>query len=114
MQADFSSEKPNGDQRAAARFDTVLPVSVEGAEAWTRNISSTGIYFETDVAPEVGSLVNFTVEFTLQGKRNRLLCEGKVVRVDHGDERIGVAARLLTPFFAPAEELQGTRALQSA
>lgn len=95
------------DLRAAVRFDTEMPVRVDGAEAIARNISSNGIYFETDLRPVVGALVNLTIEFTLHGQRQRLECEGKVVRVDARDGRVGVAARLLAPFFAdPAPEAQ--------
>jgi hypothetical protein len=91
------------DQRAAARFDTSLPVRIEGCTGATHNISAHGVYFETDVQQRIGSLVNFTVEYTLQGQRHTLLCEGKVVRVEAQGDRIGVAARLVTPFFAEEE-----------
>ena len=95
------------DQRTAVRFDTGLPVQIEGSAGQTQNISAQGVYFETDVLQRVGSLVNFTVEFTLQGRKQRLLCEGKVVRVDVHDGRVGVAARLLAPIF---DEDQGAGA----
>jgi hypothetical protein len=93
----------NSDQRGAARFDTALPVYLAGTTGETHNISAQGVYFETDVRQEVGALVNFTLEFTLYGERHQLLCEGKVIRVDTGNGRIGVAARLVTPFFAETE-----------
>ena len=96
--------EPMQDQRASVRFDTVMPLDVQGIEGWTRNISSSGVYFETDASQEIGSLVNLKIEFTLEGKRHQLLCEGKVVRVDQQNDRIGVAARLLTPFFSSADE----------
>lgn len=85
--------------RADARFDTVLPIRIAGAPGEAHNVSTHGIYFETDVRQEVGSLVNFTVEFSLYGRKHRLLCEGKVVRVEQHGDRIGVAARLLAPLF---------------
>lgn len=91
------------EQRGAERFDTALPVSMAGATGATHNISAQGVYFETDVRQEVGSLVNFTLEFTLYGERHQLLCEGKVIRVDTDGDRVGVAARLVTPFFADTE-----------
>lgn len=87
------------DQRTNVRFDTGLPVSIEGAAGETHNVSAHGVYFETDVEQSVGSLVNFTVEFTLYGRKHRLLCEGKVVRVEPRGDRIGVATRLVAPFF---------------
>ena len=87
------------EQRRADRFDTGLPVRVGGGSGRTHNISAHGIYFETDTRQEPGSLVNFTVEFTLNGRTHRLLCEGKVVRVEPRGDRVGVAARLLAPLF---------------
>jgi hypothetical protein len=87
------------EQRRADRFETGLPVCLEGAAGQAHNISAQGIYFETDARQEPGSLVNFTVEFTLYGRKHRLLCEGKVVRVEPRGERVGIAARLLAPFF---------------
>jgi hypothetical protein len=91
--------KRSGEQRLAERFATAMPVIVDGAPGEMHNISTQGVYFETDVEQRVGALVNFTVEYTLHGRKHRLLCEGKVVRVDRQGERVGVAARLVAPFF---------------
>lgn len=92
------------DHRAAARFDTALEVDVEGLTARTRNISASGVYFETDADLPIGSVLNLSVQFTHGGRTHMLTCEGEVVRVTDADGRHGVAARLLTPFFAPEEE----------
>jgi len=93
------------EQRAAARFDANLPVAFRGASGETHNISAQGIYFETDVPQRVGELVNFSLEYTLRGRRHHLLCEAKVVRVDWRNGRVGVAARLVAPFFDGTEEV---------
>lgn len=92
------------DHRAAARFDTALAVDVEGVTARTRNISATGVYFETDADLPLGSLLNLNVQFTQGGRKHWLACEGTVVRVTHADGNHGVAASLLTSFFSPQEE----------
>lgn len=97
---------PDAEQRSAARFDTAMPVEIGGAPGRTQNISASGVYFETDVRRQIGELVNFTVEFTLHGQRHQLLCEGKVVRVDQQGGRIGVAAKLVTPFFGDVESVE--------
>jgi hypothetical protein len=99
-------QQRGSEQREAVRFDTHLPVRLEGDQGVSHNISTSGIYFETDVPHELGALVNFTVEFQLYGQRHRLLCEGKVVRVQAQGTRIGVAARLLAPFFAGQDQVQ--------
>ncbi|MDB5898804.1 MAG: hypothetical protein JWP41_2406 [Ramlibacter sp.] len=94
----------SSDQRNAVRFDTSMPVQIDGTAGHIQNISAHGVYFETDVQQRVGALVNFTVEFTLYGRKHTLLCEGKVIRVDQHGDRVGVAARLVAPFFDGAEQ----------
>ena len=91
------------DQRTAVRFDATMPVRIEGCGGETHNISAQGIYFETDLPQVAGALVNFTIEYQLYGRTYRLQCEGKVVRVEAQGERLGVAARLLAPFFEAEE-----------
>lgn len=92
------------DHRAAARFDTALAVDLAGLKAQARNISATGVYFETDVELPLGSLVNLNVQFTHGGRTHLVACEGKVVRVTHADGHHGIGAQLLTPFFSGEEE----------
>jgi hypothetical protein len=93
------------DQRSAVRFEASLPVALGGARGETHNISAHGIYFETDVQQRVGQLLNFSLEYTLHGRTHRLLCEGKVVRVEPQGRRVGVAARLVAPFFDGTEDI---------
>lgn len=91
------------EQRTAVRFDTHMPVHTTAGGGTMHNISAQGVYFETDVEPRQGALVNFSIEYRLQGRLHRLLCEGKVVRVEPHGSRIGVAARLVAPFFEGEE-----------
>jgi len=98
------------EQRAAVRFDTQMPVHTEHGAGTTQNISAQGIYFETDVKPHEGALVNFSIEYHLQGRTHQLLCEGKVVRVEPQGGRVGVAARLVAPFFDGDEAVAPAKA----
>jgi hypothetical protein len=91
------------DARTAARFDTRMPVRIARGQGTTHNISAQGVYFETDDPPPEGALVSFSVEYTLYGRKHRLLCEGKVVRVEPRGATVGVAARLVAPFFETEE-----------
>ncbi|GAC1604327.1 MAG: hypothetical protein NVS3B2_09770 [Ramlibacter sp.] len=91
------------DHRCCERFDTALAVDVEGLTARTRNISATGIYFETEVELPLGTVLNLQVQFTHGGVKHWLPCEGEVVRVTREQHHRVVAARLRTPFFAPPE-----------
>jgi hypothetical protein len=94
------SQPRGSEQRAAVRFDTHLPIRIDGAHGVAHNISNTGIYFETDAQQSPGQLVNVLVEYQAQGRKRQLQCEGQVLRVHRQDGRNAVAARLLSPFFA--------------
>jgi len=91
------------EQRGAVRFDTHTPVQTDHGAGVAQNISAQGVYFETDVEPRAGALVNFFIEYRLHGRKHRLLCEGKVVRVEPRGGRVGVAARLVAPLFDGVE-----------
>jgi hypothetical protein len=93
------------EQRASVRFDTRMPVQLAGGTGTTHNISARGVYFETDVQPASGALIDFTIEYHLRGRKHNLLCEGKVVRVEAQAGRIGVAARLIGPMFEREEDV---------
>jgi nitric oxide synthase oxygenase domain/subunit len=104
--ADLAAANNFSDHRAAERFETSLAVDVEGLSARTRNISATGVYFETDVELPLGAVLALNVQFTQGGRKHWLACEGTVVRVSQQDGQHGVAARLRTPFFGPEQEIQ--------
>ncbi|MFI4927806.1 MAG: PilZ domain-containing protein [Burkholderiales bacterium] len=93
------------EQRASVRFDTRMPVQLAGGTGTTHNISARGVYFETNVQPVSGALVDFTIEYHLRGRKHRLLCEGKVVRVEAQGGKTGVAARLIGPLFDGEEDV---------
>ena len=90
--------------RVAERFDAAVPLVVDGKAISTRNISDSGVYFETDLEQKIGSVVNLTLEFQLGGTRQRLECRAEVVRIDRINNRVGVAARLQEPLFSPVKE----------
>ena len=92
-------------ERGADRFTSALPVEIGGVQGLTRNISATGIYFETEAAQMPGSRVNFTVEMNTRGMKIKLVCQGKVVRVDHNGRVSGIAAKLESSFFSDATEV---------
>ena len=91
--------------RGADRFDTELPVDIGGIHGLTRNISATGVYFESEMAQEPGSRVHFTVEVNVRGEKLKLVCEGDVVRVGRNNGTSGIAARLVSSFFSDAAEV---------
>ena len=83
-----------------------LPVAVRAEEAIaeeaivsTRDISSSGVYFNFDSELEVGTTLEFVLTLpqeTTRGIPVQLKCMGKVVRVDRSgqDGPLGIAATI--------------------
>jgi hypothetical protein len=70
-----------------------------------RNISESGIFFETEHAFKPGAHITFAVVLgdPDAGGRFRVECSAKVVRVEPRGVRIGVAARILSYSIEPEE-----------
>lgn len=87
-------------RRSADRCISELPIEINGAQGITRNISATGVYFETTIEPAPGSKVQFTVDVMVEGEALKMVCSGEVVRVDHKEGTVGIAVKLANSFFA--------------
>ena len=83
-------------RRAQQRVSAVLPVKVEGRAAGvTRDISPSGIYFETDQEMADGGTIHFTLEFDNPSGKLLLECSGEIVRVEKAGGKVGVAAKIV-------------------
>ena len=83
------------EKRREERIAAVLPVRLNNAAGVTRDVSVTGIFFETDAVLAPGSSINFVVDIdTPRGKRI-LKCRGNIVRTETCDNRLGVAVKIL-------------------
>ena len=96
------------DKRRARRFSMTLPVAVKIEEitgqpkpVHTRDVSSSGVYFEFAAPLDVGTALEFVLtlpEQITKGSAVRIKCVGKVVRVDRGKSEeegsLGVAATI--------------------
>jgi len=95
-------------RRAQQRVSAVLPVSVDGHVAGvTRDISPSGIFFETDMEMANGSSIHFALEFDNPSGKLLLRCSGEVVRIEHSGGKIGVAAKIIE---SRMERLEGKEA----
>lgn len=81
------------DRRQAPRFRIAIPVELEGGRGTTRDVSLSGVYFETDQSFAPGEQINLALvlERVSPGRPVRLECEGRIVRVSRFDTQIGVA-----------------------
>ncbi len=93
------------EQRRSQRFQLTMPMTlVRGTRGEinkigeTRNVSSNGVFFVLSESIELGSLLEFVItlpeEITLAGAV-RLLCKGKVTRIEQQEDAlVGVAATI--------------------
>jgi hypothetical protein len=88
------------DPRSGDRYGIALPITLEGGEGETHDISETGVFFETEAEPQVGDRISLTMEYFLDGHEYHTRCEAQVVRVERVGRKVNVAARLLTPLHS--------------
>jgi hypothetical protein len=83
------------EKRSKERVSTRLPVNLGETAAITRNVSASGIFFETSASPDVGSLIDFSVELDSPNGKLKLMCHGEIVRKEWTAEGVGVAVRII-------------------
>lgn len=94
-------------QRTAERFGLALPITMEGEECASHDISATGVLLECPAAPEVGATVSLTLQYRAAGQEFHLDCRGEVVRAERHGENWNIAVRLSEPLFADAVPREG-------
>ena len=95
------AESAGSELRVAPRFGVGMPYTVDGHEGQTRDLSATGLSFDSDTAYPVGSLVDLTLRYGLDGHNFPMQCQVEVVRVLPNGGRFTIAARWCQPFFNP-------------
>lgn len=80
-----------------------LPVELEEGQGTTRDVSLSGVFFETGVPFRLNETIKFILVFEGMSWSHtiRLECEGRVVRIQPSGERVGVAATIASYRFAP-------------
>ena len=76
--------------RRAKRYKVALPLQLKNGTGITRDMSTAGVFFETEKAQAVGDMVELSVEFP----EVAIECTGRVVRVESVNNKFGVAVEL--------------------
>ena len=82
-------------KRKEERVHAALPVDLGNGTGITRDVSASGMFFETDVNYAPGSEINFSIEIDGPGGKMMFKCQGQIVRVERRDGKAGVAARIV-------------------
>jgi hypothetical protein len=95
--ADLSQPWNGIDRRLAPRFPVALAIILDGFEGWTRDVSTTGIFFfTTQHLLAAGAPITFTLEMNhaIPGGTLQVICAGMILRVERNVDGIGVAASI--------------------
>lgn len=98
--------------RKEHRYQATMQMEMEGGSGVTRDLSVSGVYFETELSFAAGNSIEFTILFDEYsvGKPKRMNCRGKIVRVEKKRAKIGVAAEILSFAFEVTAAVQPTAA----
>ena len=88
------------------RVPAALQVNLDQGTGITRNVSASGVFFETDVNYAPGSEISFLIELEGPGARKMMLkCQGRIVRVENRGGKVGVAAKIIESKLEPVKEV---------
>lgn len=76
---------------------------VDGVNGVTRDISASGLFFETDSEQRVGSLIAFEIELDTPGGPMKLKAKGQIVRILSRGSKTGVGVKLLDSRLEPGD-----------
>ena len=83
------------ERRKGERFKLALPVQLSDGIGTTCDISTSGIFFETERAYAIGDTIRLSLNF----EHETLQCETRVVRVEPLNGQFGVAVELTSYVF---------------
>jgi PilZ domain len=83
------------ERRKGERFKLALPVQLNDGIGTTCDISTSGIFFETESAHSIGDTIRLSLNF----EQETLQCEARVVRVEPCNGQFGVAVELKSYVF---------------
>jgi len=93
------------ERRREYRHKGKVPMELESGKGITRDFSVSGVFFETDRSFSPGQPIEFTLtlEHIDPERPVSLKCRGKIIRIEEGGKKIGVAATIRSYTF---EEIQ--------
>lgn len=81
------------EKRAGERLGTALAVNLGKKHGVTRDVSASGVFFETDAAYRRGSRIHFEISLDTPWGKAICDCRGKIVRVQRRDGTVGIAVQ---------------------
>lgn len=95
------SKSKKTDKRRDPRVEAALPVELPGEWGLTRDVSGSGMFFETDAPYAVGSTVELALNLDTPWGKVLFRCHGKIIRLESQDTKVGVAVQFTDSTAAP-------------
>ena len=86
--------KDHQGERTEERISCGFAVDLGTATGITRDISASGIFFETDATYPFSSSVHFRVELDTPTCNRLVTCHGEIVRIEPRNKKVGVAVKI--------------------
>ena len=88
--------------RSAQRYHLGLRVQLPGGSGLTRDVSTGGVYLQTDQTYHLDSQIDFMLEFgTMEHTPPiHVRCHARIVRIEPRGDHIGIAAVITSVVFA--------------
>jgi Tfp pilus assembly protein PilZ len=84
-----------GERRIGKRYTFALPLQLKNGTGTTCDISTSGIFFETENAHSIGDTIRLFLNF----ENATVQCEARVVKVESRNGQFGVAVQLTSYVF---------------
>ncbi len=103
LRKDMQADPTTLDRRRAERIPVALPVALENGQGVTRDVSASGVFFETALPLSPGNVINFSLELEHVDSIGplRLHCRGRILRVERHDGKLGVAVAITSQVLDP-------------
>ncbi len=83
-------------KRIEERVSIAHPVRLKRKTGVTRNVSASGVFFETNADYAAGSKISFSIEIDgLREEKMMFKCKGQIMRVERRKGRVGVAVKIV-------------------
>lgn len=94
--------KDHQGERTEERISCGLAVDLGTATGITRDISASGVFFETDATYPLSSSIQFRVELDTPTCNRLVTCHGEIVRIEPRNKKVGVAVKITEASIEPA------------
>ena len=78
-----------------------LPVDLGGVAGVARDVSASGMFFETDASYAIGSSISIALDLDTPWGKVMVKCQGKIVRLEPHNRKVGVAVQFTESALDP-------------